>query len=112
MLPSTHPEAETDMDDFDVFAGHLLQVDEDERLPMEFRNACVGDRQTLLRAESDTWYRSYLPQFEAIAAQLRKEAAQREEDARPHLRLALCFDELAKEPPQATLCRDDDQGPY
>ncbi|MGD0190026.1 MAG: hypothetical protein ABSD74_04720 [Rhizomicrobium sp.] len=100
------------MDDFDLFAEHLLQSEDNERLPVDFRDACVRDRQSLLRAESDTWYRSYLPQFEAIAAQLRREALQRNEDAQPHLRLARRFDELATNPEQAARSRDNDQGPY
>jgi hypothetical protein len=65
-----------------------------------------------LFGESETWYRAHLPSFEAIAAQLRREAEMRAQDAQAHLELTLRLDEPGTQPSAPQWHDIDDQGPY
>jgi hypothetical protein len=82
------------MSNTDMFDDRFL-ADGAENVPSVMRRAFIHGKESLLRDESETWYRAHLPSFAAIAAQLRREAELRPEDSRPHLELALHFDELA-----------------
>ena len=100
------------MSDFDAFDDHFIPENDAPRFPSDIRLALIQDKQTLLRGESNAWYQACLPKLAAIAAQLRREAEQRAYDARPHLELALHFDELAMQPPHEETRQEDDEGPY
>jgi hypothetical protein len=102
----------TTMSDFDAFDDHFMPESDAPRFPSDVKLALIEGKQTLLRDESDTWYRSYLPKFAAMAAQLRRDAEQREEDSRSRLELALHFDELAMQSPCEEPERNDNDGPY
>jgi hypothetical protein len=83
------------MDDFDSNNGRKVSERCAPTLPQRMSDALLNEREAQLRDEGAAWHRAYLPKFAAIAAQLRRDAEQRADDARPRLQLAQQFDELA-----------------
>jgi hypothetical protein len=100
------------MSDFDAFDDHFMPDSDAQHYTRDTKRALIHGTQMLLRNESEAWRDTCLPAFAAMAAQLRRDAEQRADDARPRLELALRFEELAMQPPHEAPKRDDDEGPY
>jgi len=98
------------MYNFSHLYGHVLPDSAPETVSPEIMRAFIHGKESLLRDESQAWLRSNLAKFAAMAAQLRSEAAKRDDDACSRLELALRFDELAAN--SLPEIQDDDGPPY